>query len=128
MAPDEPDVDRAEDRIDARKHERAARTESVLADVERHLGELEYPVTGEELSREYATGAMDLPNETESLGSAFDRLVNEEFASADEARKAIYGEVSGEAADVTEASPDRSLEPSDEGNEDAPSDAGGDRT
>jgi len=110
MASEEPDVDRAQDRISDRKAERAETTESILADVEQHLGELEYPVTGEELSQEYALGEMDLPNESESLGSALDRLVNEEFASADEAREAIYGEVTGEAGDRDEANAERDLE------------------
>ncbi|AGB16930.1 hypothetical protein Halru_2345 [Halovivax ruber XH-70] len=114
MAHEEPDVDRAQDRISERKAERAEATESILADVERRLGELEYPVTGEELSQEYALGEMDLPNETESLGSALDRLVNEEFSSADEAREAIYGEITGEAGNRDEANAGRDLERLDE--------------
>ena len=114
MVSEEPDVDRAQDRISDRKAERADTTESILADVEQHLGELEYPVTGEELSQEYALGEMDLPNESESLGSALDRLVNEEFASADEAREAIYGEITGDAGNRDEANAERDLERLDE--------------
>ncbi|ELZ08202.1 hypothetical protein C479_12713 [Halovivax asiaticus JCM 14624] len=114
MAPEEPDVDRAQDRISERKAERAETTESILADVERRLGEVEYPVTGEELSQEYALGEMDLPNETESLGSALDRLVNEEFSSAGEAREAIYGEITGDAGNRDEANAGRDLERLDE--------------
>ncbi|WP_247729356.1 hypothetical protein [Halovivax limisalsi] len=121
-----PDRDRAQDRIGKRKASRAESTESVLAAVESHLGELEYPVTGEELSREYATDAMDLPNETESLGSVFDRLANEEFTSAAEAREAIYGEVTGEAGDRTEANPERDLASLDESESETPVDSGAD--
>lgn len=120
-----PDRDRAQDRIGERKASRAASTESVLAAVESHLGELEYPVTGEELSQAYATGALELPNETESLGSVFDRLVDEEFTSAADAREAIYGEVTGEAGDRSEANPERDLGALDEAERTAPADPRG---
>ena len=76
-----------------RKRDRAASTESILADVERRLGSVQYPVTGEELAAEYATDPMDLPNETESLGAALSRLetayAGETFESASAARDAI---------------------------------------
>ena len=106
--------DRVQDRAEERTANRAETTESILEDVESHLGELEYPVTGEELATEYGSEAIDLPNETESLGSAFDRLANEQFESAEEAREAIYGELTGEAGDVHEANPERDLEALDE--------------
>ncbi|WP_255192141.1 DUF5789 family protein [Natronobeatus ordinarius] len=101
--------DRVQDRAEERKASRAETTESILEDVESHLGELEYPVTGEELAIEYGSEPIDLPNETESLGSVFDRLANEEFDSPGEAREAIYGELTGEAGDVHEANPERDL-------------------
>ena len=76
-----------------RKRDRAASTESILADVERRLGSVQYPVSGEELAAEYATDPMDLPNETESLGAALSRLeeeyAGETFESASAARDAI---------------------------------------
>lgn len=106
--------DRVQDRAEERKASRAQTTESILEDVESHLGELEYPVTGEELAIEYGSEPIDLPNETESLGSVFDRLANEEFDSPGEAREAIYGEITGEAGDVHEANQERDLETLDE--------------
>lgn len=114
MTDDDRSRDRAQDNIDRRKSERAQRTESILEDVEAHLGELEYPVRGEELATEYSTEAIDLPNETESLGSVFDRLANEEFDSPEQAREAIYGELTGAAGDHHEANPERDLESLDE--------------
>ena len=101
--------DRVQDRAEERSASRAETTESIIEDVESHLGELEYPVTGEELAVEYGTDPIDLPNETESLGSVFDRLANEEFESPEEAREAIYGELTGEAGDRHEANPERDL-------------------
>lgn len=128
MADEPPDRDRAQDRIGDRKAERAETTESVLEAVERHLGELEYPVTGEELSSEYATDPVDLPNETESLGSVFDRLANEEFESAAAAREAIYGELTGEAAGRREANPERDLGRLDEERSGSIGESGADQT
>ncbi len=111
---DDSDLDRVQDRAERRQSERASTTESVLEEVERHLGDVEYPVRGEELAASYSTEALDLPNETESLGSVFDRLANEEFESPAEAREAIYGEITGEAGDVHEVNPERDLERLDE--------------
>lgn len=37
-----------------------------------------------------------MANETESLGSALDRLAGEEFDSPEEAREAVYGEITGQ--------------------------------
>ena len=127
MVDESPDRDRAQDRIGDRKAARAEATESVLADVTSHLGELEYPVTGEELSREYATDAIDLPNETASLGGVFDRLANDEFASAAEAREAIYGEVTGAAGDRHEANPERDIDRLDDESQPALGESGGDQ-
>lgn len=107
---DEPDRDRAQDRISDRKADRAETTESILEDVEDHLGELEYPITSEEIASEYGSGPIEFPNETESLGSVFDRLAGEEFESAEEAREAVYGEITGQAGDINEANPERDLE------------------
>ncbi|WP_276254414.1 hypothetical protein [Halomontanus rarus] len=123
---DEPNRDRAQDRAERRKAERAETTESILADVEEHLGEVEYPVTGEELSTEYATTPIDLPNETESLGSVFDRLANEEFESPREAREAVSGEITGEAGDAHEANSERDLERLEEEEQGSLGESGGD--
>ncbi|MFC4988436.1 MULTISPECIES: hypothetical protein [Saliphagus] len=124
---DGPSRDRAQDRAEARKSERADRTEAVLEEVESHLGGLEYPVTGEELAVEYANDPIDLPNETESLGSVFDRLANEEFETPEEAREAVHGEITGEAGGPAEANPERDLESIEEESQGSLSDAGGDQ-
>lgn len=128
MTDETPNRDRAQDRMSDRKADRAETTESILEDVERHLGDLEYPVTGEELASEYATDPMDLPNETESLGSVFDRLANERFESAAQAREAIYGEITGEAGGRQEANPERDLDRLDERDGGSLGDGGADRT
>ncbi|MDQ2051218.1 hypothetical protein RBH26_12085 [Natronolimnohabitans sp. A-GB9] len=47
MSDDGPNRDRVQDRAERRKAERAETTESILDDVERHLGDVEYPITGE---------------------------------------------------------------------------------
>ena len=96
----DPDADRAEDRISDRKSERAETVENVLDETEtlmRDQGQ-KYPTTTEELASEYADQPLDMPNETESLGSVFDRMTQrEEFESPQEVREALYGELTGEA-------------------------------
>jgi hypothetical protein len=94
-----------------RQHERAQHTEDILDDLDALLREQKYPVTTEELARTYADQEIDVPNETESLGSALDRLAgrDEQFASVDEAREAIYGEITGEAAGDEEYNDERAL-------------------
>ncbi|AFZ73899.1 hypothetical protein SAMN05443661_14420 [Natronobacterium gregoryi] len=73
--------DRTQDRAEQRNADRADRTESVLEDIERYFGELEYPVISEGVAAEYGNESLDMQNETESLGSVFVRLVGEEFDS-----------------------------------------------
>ncbi|QFU81376.1 DUF5789 family protein [Natronorubrum aibiense] len=126
MSDDGPSRDRAQDRAERRKSQRAETTESVLEDVERHLGDLEYPVTSEELATEYGSEAIDLPNETESLGSVFDRLAGEQFDSAEEVREAVYGEITGQAGSPNEANPERELAELDEKKQGSVGKRGGD--
>jgi hypothetical protein len=126
MSNDGPSRDRAQDRAEQRKSQRADETESILEDVERHLGELEYPITSEEIAAEYGNEPIDMPNETESLGSVFDRLAGEEFDTPEEAREAVYGELTGEAGDTNEANPGRDLEGLDDQKQGSTSDSGGD--
>jgi hypothetical protein len=114
MSDDGRSHDRVQDRAERRKSEVAGHTESILDDVELHLGEMEYPVTSEELASEYANEPIDMPNETESLGSVFDRLVDEEYESPEEVREAAYGELTGEAGSPNEANPERDLDELDE--------------
>lgn len=83
--------DRAQDAAERRQHERAESVDSLFADVQDDLGTLEYPVTSEELSTYYADDPIELPNETESLGSAFGRL-DRSFEDPDEAYEALVSE------------------------------------
>jgi hypothetical protein len=99
-----PSVDNADahdsvtDRAEARKHERAENVEHVLDETEALLRDQKFPVTTEELATEYADQPLDLVNETESLGSVFDRMTErEEFGSVEEVREALYSELTGEA-------------------------------
>jgi len=107
---EDPDVDRVQDRAEERRHERTESVEDMLGDAGRMLGEHKYPTTSEELATEYGDQQLDLANETETLGSVFDRLVDERFESAEEAREAVYNEVSGEAAGMEEYNDERALD------------------
>lgn len=101
--------DAAQDGINQRKHERAKTVESILAGTEGFFDEEKYPATSEELAATYGDQLIDLPNETESLGSVFDRLVDERFESPQEAREAILGDLSGGQAGVEEYDDERAL-------------------
>jgi len=109
MAEEEPDTERVQERARERQHERSESVERMIDRVGKMLGEHKYPVTAEELSVEYADEMLDLPNETESLGSVFDRLVDERFESPDEAREAVVNELTGEAAGPDEYNDGRAL-------------------
>ena len=106
---EDPDVDRVQDRAAERQHERTESVEDMLGDAGQLLGEHKYPATSEELATEYGDQQLDLANETETLGSVFDRLVDERFESAEEAREAVYDEVTGEAAGMEEYNDERDL-------------------
>lgn len=88
------DTDDVEDAAEARQHERASAVEDILSEVREDLGEQSYPTTSEDLSEIYADSATGLPNETESLGSAFDRM-DDRFEDADEAYEALMREYEG---------------------------------
>jgi len=104
------DTDSVQDSATSRQHERAESVERMLADTEGLLDEAKYPTTSEELSIEYADEMVDLPNETESLGAVFDRLVDERFESPAEAREAVVNELTGEAAGPEEYNDQRALD------------------
>ena len=125
MSNDHPDRDRVQDRAEQRQADRADHTESVFDAVERDLGALEYPVTSEELATEYANEPIDMPNETESLGSVFDRLAGEQYDSPEEVREAAYGELTGEAGSPNEANLERDLDELDDENGGSISERGG---
>lgn len=97
-----------------RQRERAEAAERASRELEGYFGEFEYPVSSEDLAIEYGGEEIELANETESLGSVFDRLAGEEFDSPEEAREAIYGEITGQAGGMEEANPERDVETLDE--------------
>ena len=87
--------DSVRDEAAERQRERAERVEDALAGVRRDLGEQSYPVSSEALSATYADQTIDLPNETESVGSAFGRLEGQ-FESEEDAYDALVGEIGGD--------------------------------
>lgn len=104
------DKERVQDRAVERRKERTEHVEHALAGTDEMLGEHKYPTTSEELATEYADERLDLPNETETLGSVFDRLVDERYDSAEEAREAVYNELTGEAGGRSEFDEERNLD------------------
>jgi hypothetical protein len=104
----EPDVERVQESARHRIDERTESIEEMLGEVG-IFEEAKYPVTSEELAVEYADQEIDLPNETESLGSVFDRIVDERFETAADAREAILHELTGDAAGPAEYNDDRDL-------------------
>lgn len=77
-----------QDEAEERRHERTEHVEAILDDVREDLGNRKYPVTSEELGAAYADHPLDLPNETESLGSVFDRI-DGEFEDEESAYDAV---------------------------------------
>lgn len=115
MTDDEPDTDRVQDAAEDRRRERAELAEHASRELERRFNEFNYPVSSEELAVEYGDETIDLANETESLGSVFDRLVDEQYESPTEVREAVYGEITGKAAGMEEYNAERDLDAVDEG-------------
>lgn len=104
-----PSDDEVQDRATERQHDRAERVERIVEEFEAELDDRSYPVSSAELGAAYADRRIDLPNETETVGDAFDRL-DEEFDSAAEAREALYGELTGPAAGTEEYNSERPVE------------------
>jgi hypothetical protein len=102
-----PSDDRAENPRD-RQHERAEHVENILNEVETDVRDRKYPVRSEELATEYADQPIDMPNETESMGSVFDRL-DDEYDTPEEVRESLYDELSGEAGGPNEYNDERDL-------------------
>ena len=111
---EDPDPEREQRHARERQHERTESVEDILGEAGQMLGEHKYPATSEELAAEYGDQPLDLQNETESLGSVFDRLVDERFESADEAREAVYNEITGAAGGPEEYNDERDLRELDE--------------
>jgi len=99
---EDPDPERVKERA---RHCRQEQTE--LDQTEAMPGEQKYPTTGEELAAEYADQPLDLPNETEGLGSVFDRLEDERFKSVEDARKALHAAITGPAGSAAEYNEER---------------------
>lgn len=121
----EPNASRVQDRAIERQDNREDSVERMLSQADELLGDVKYPVTSEELAAEYGDQESDLANETESLGSVFDRLVDERFESAAEAREAIYGEITGEAGGPSEYNEERDLDQIEEAESDETSNVSG---
>ena len=125
MAEDpDPDPERVQERAVERQHERTEHVTNMINRVDGLLDEDKYPTTSEELAAEYANEPLDLPNETESLGSVFDRFVDERFETPEEAREALYGELTGRAGPREEFNEERSLDHLDENVQDDVSESG----
>ena len=93
-----------------RQRERAEAAESAAGDeFGGMLSGHKYPATSEELATEYAQDPIDMPNETESIGSVFDRLEGERFEDAAEAEEALYNELTGSEAGPEEYNDERDL-------------------
>ena len=88
------DTDEVEDAAEARQHERASTVEDILSEVREDLGAQSYPTTSEDLASTYADSPIELPNETESLGSAFGRM-DDRFEDSEEAYEALVREYEG---------------------------------
>lgn len=98
-----------------RQRERAEAAESAAADeFGGMLSEHKYPATSEELAADYGQEPIDMPNETESIGSVFDRLEGERFESAEEAEEALYNELTGSEGGPEEYNDERGLADLDE--------------
>ena len=106
MSPDDGDP---MDSASERQHERAEHTENIISTMEIDFGRHEYPISSEELAMEYADQPTDLTNETESLGSVFDRLTNQKYDTPEEVRESLYNELTGTAAGTTEYNEERPL-------------------
>lgn len=106
----DPDLERVQSASNERRHERTEAVEDAMGHVGGLLEEAKYPVTAAELAVEYGDEVVDLPNETESLGSVFDRLVDERFDSPAEAREAVYHELTGNAAGPEEYNEGRAVD------------------
>ena len=111
-----PSDDRTDERARDRQHECAEHVENILDAVETDVRDRKYPVRSEELATEYADQPLDLPNETESVGSAFDRL-DEEYDTPREVRESLYDELSGEAGGPNEYNDERDLSALDDAEE-----------
>lgn len=103
------DEESVQESAERRRRERAEHAEHASRELEGRFGEFEYPVSSEDLALEYGDETIDLANETESLGSVFDRLAGEQYESPEEVREAVYADITGDAAGMEEYNTERDL-------------------
>jgi hypothetical protein len=96
--------------VDERRHEQVAAVEEILDSVDPALEEHAYPVSSEELAAHYGSTSVELPNETESLGSVFDRLDDREFDSPMAVREEVLRAASDASPEPPGAGAGRSTE------------------
>lgn len=84
-------LDSVQDAAERRQHERTESVEDTLQAVREDLGSHKYPVRSEELAAYYADSLDELPNETEDLSAAFDRL-DMSFEDPEDAYRALVSE------------------------------------
>ncbi|UPM42281.1 DUF5789 family protein [Halocatena salina] len=106
----DPDPERVQESAENRRRERAEHAEHASRQLEGRFEEFKYPVSSEELATEYGDETIDLANETESLGSVFDRLADEQYETPTEVREAVYSEITGEAAGMEEYNVERDID------------------
>lgn len=68
-----------------------------MAEVDEKIDAHTYPATTEDLVDAYGDVEFDLPNGTETFGEAMDRLADETFENAMEARLSTYQALSSKA-------------------------------
>lgn len=107
MTDDEPNTERVQESAEERRRERAELAEHASRELEGRFTEFKYPVSSEELAVEYGEEMVELANETESLGSVFDRLADEQYETPAEVREAVYTEITGVPPRQAESSAER---------------------
>lgn len=104
-------MDDPQDDARERSREKAESVEQLLESVDPALEQHAYPVERSELAARYAETPLELPNDTESLGDVFDRLADERYDSAAEAKVAVLNAVTDETNDPTVAGVDHAPTP-----------------
>lgn len=95
-----PDRERSHtEKMAAKEESRAERVEETMEAVEATVSHASYPTNTSKLRAVYADRKNELPNETESLADAFDRLADDEYETENEAREALLGELTGLAGE-----------------------------
>lgn len=107
------------DHIEEMAEHKSERTQQLEEGLREELGAMSYPVETSDVQAAYADGRIDVPNETEALAVAFDRLTDDAtYDTEEEVREELIGEITGQAGreqgDMNEYNPQRDLEEIDE--------------